>query len=366
MIYQLLALIRKEIIQLLRNKSLRPIILLMPIVQLIVLGLAASFDVKDLKIVFVDREMNQSSRQMIEHFSVGQYFRYVPSDPMETDINQYVLKKKVDAVVNIPSGFFTNIATGKSDQLQLAVNAIDGSKSGLAAQYTSVIISDYINRELLNKRSVSIAEPQFRFNPRLRYPNYMVPGIMAILVGIITIFLSSLNIVREKETGTIDQLRVTPLNPVVFIVGKLVPLWLLGQFMITVGIIVATLIYKIPIVGNPMHLYLFAGLFMFTTIPFGLMLSVSSRNQQEAMFTAWFFLVVFVMISGFFTPIENMPSWAEAITQINPIRYFMEAVRSIFLKGSGLADLLPQLRRLVVMGVSIFSLSLWVYWRTTK
>ena len=199
--------------------------------------------------------------------------------------------------------------------------------------------------ELKNKGQSIISIPSFRYNKTLNYKTYMVPGILVLLITMITLFLSGMNIVREKEVGTLEQINVTPIKKYQFIIGKLFPFWVIGMGILTIGLIIAKLIFNVPFLGSIAVVYLYTSIYILVILGMGLFISNFTDTQQQAMFIAWFFVVIFILMSGLFTPIESMPQWAQRLTDFNPIKYFIEVMRMVMLKGSSFTDILPQLQK---------------------
>jgi ABC-2 type transport system permease protein len=252
---------------------------------------------------------------------------------------------QADLFLDIPPDFEKSLRRENFGQLHLTVNSINGQKAGLANGYANSIIQDFngnIRTEWLNltaRQSQPNIEVSYLnwFNPDLNYKTYMVPGILVMLVTMIGMFLSGMNIVKEKEIGTVEQINVTPIKKYQFVIGKLLPFWIIGLIELTIGLIVGKLLFDIPIEGSIPLIFAFSALYLLLVLGMGLFVSTITDTQQQAMFISWFFLVIFILMSGLFTPIESMPSWAQEITKFNPIAYFVDFMRSVMLKGSGFA-----------------------------
>ncbi len=206
--------------------------------------------------------------------------------------------------------------------------------------------------------------PSFWYNKTLNYKTFMVPGILVLLVTMITLFLSGMNIVREKEIGTLEQMNVTPIKKHQFIIGKLFPFWVLGMLLLTIGLIIARVLFNVPMVGSLGLMYLYTSIYILVILGMGLFISNFTDTQQQAMFIAWFFVVIFILMSGLFTPIESMPEWAQALTEFNPIKFYVEVMRMVMLKGSSFTDILPQFGKTLLYAIIMNGLAVWSYKKT--
>jgi ABC-2 type transport system permease protein len=353
-------LLSKEFKQIFRNKSLLPLIFVVPIVQLLILPLAANFEVKNINLSVVDHDHSSYSQKLIEKILSSGYFRLVGYKNSFDGAFKQIESDKSDLILEIPQGFETGLVRENQKELFIAVNAINGTKANLGGAYLGSIIQDY-NGDIrldwsvpprLNMMQTLEVVPINWFNRFLNYNVFMVPGILVILVTIMCTLLCSINIVREKEVGTIEQINVTPVKKHLFILGKLIPFWIIGLFEFSLGLfVVGRLVYGIIPVGSVPVLYSFLALYLIAMLGFGLLLSTFSSTQQQAMSMAFFFIMIFILMSGLFTAIENMPGWAQVIARCNPVTYFMEVVRMIILKGSGFADIKYQL--LIVGGFAL-------------
>jgi len=276
---------------------------------------------------------------------------------------------KVDVIMQIPTGFEKNMDKERSTQVQLVIDAINGASAGLINAYSTSIILDF-NREILiewltsaemgNVRRI-VAETRYWYNPKLNYTTYMVPGILVLLVTIIGLLLSGMNIVREKEIGTIEQINVTPIRKLEFIAGKLIPFWIIALFELAFGLVLGKLLFNIPMEGSLWLIFLSASVYLFVILGFGLLVSTITNTQQQAMLVSFFFMVVFILMSGLFTSIESMPLWAQRVDMINPVAYFIKIMRMVMLKGSTFSDIHTPFYSLVIYAVLIISLAIWRY-----
>ncbi|HMT27742.1 MAG TPA: ABC transporter permease [Bacteroidia bacterium] len=341
-------LLRKEFKQIFRNKSLLPMIFAMPVIQLLIMPLAADYEVKNINIAIVDNDHSTYSHNLRDKIISSGYFRLADYNANFKEAFGKIENDKADLILEIPQNFEKNIVRENQQDLFIAVNAINGTKANLGGAYLREIITDYnqeIQLQWVTPGRYGIA-PVIEvtstnwFNKYLNYQFFMVPGILAVLVTMVGAYMCSLNIVREKETGTIEQINVTPLKKYHFILGKLIPFWVIGIFIFTVGLfVVGRLVYGIVPVGNILLLYSFLGLYLIALLGFGLLLSTYAENQQQAMSLAFFFMMIFLLMSGLFTPVDSMPEWAKMIARCNPVTYFIEVVRMIVLKGSGFMDI---------------------------
>jgi ABC-2 type transport system permease protein len=367
----ILFIIQKEFKQIFRNKGMLPIIFILPLVQLIVLSNAASFEVRNIKFSYVDKDHSAASRELISKFETSHYFKIINEFPSKKEANLEMQKGTVDVILEIPIHFEKNLLKDKKSNLLVSINAIDGAAAGVTNVYIMQIIAGFnqkIQTELFQYNDAMFVQPQnietipsFWYNKTLNYKTFMVPGILVLLVTMLSLFLSSMNIVREKEMGTLEQINVTPIKKHQFIIGKLFPFWVIGLMVLTVGLTIAKLIFNVPILGNIFLIYGFTSVYLILILGIGLFISNHTETQQQAMFIAWFFTVIFILMSGLFTPIESMPTWAQKITLLNPIRYFVEVIRMVMLKGAGFQEIKMQLGIIALFAFAINGLAVWSY-----
>lgn len=341
-------LLKKEFLQIFRNKFLLRLILLMPVFQLAILPWAATFDQRDISLSIVDNDKSSISTKMTEKILSSGFFKLTNYSPSYDEALTSIEKGESDLILEIPLGFEDNIMNDYPADLMLSLDAVNGQKAGLGLSYITQIINDYTREIKKGPETKSIVEikPYYRYNTQMRYQDYMVPGILVVLVSMMGGMLSALNIVREKEIGTMEQINVTPVSKLTFILGKLIPFWIIGLIILTLGMIIAWIIYGLYPVGHIINIYIFAFIYLLAFTGFGLMISNFAKTQQQAMFVILFFLIIFILISGLFTPINSMPEWAKKITYINPLRYFVEVMRLVYLKGSGFMEILPNLLKM--------------------
>jgi len=357
-------LLQKEFRQIFRDSSIIRIIFVMPVIQLLILPWAADYETKNIQISVVDHDHSSYSRQFISKITASKYFQLVDYSSSYKHALNDVEKDKADIVLEIPAAFERDLVKEDKAQVFLAVNAINGVKANLGGAYLRSIIQDFNSEVRLKWIPQSLSksnriDPEVNiditysnwFNPSMNYKYFMVPGILVLLLTMVGSNLTAINIVREKEIGTIEQINVTPVKKYHFILGKLIPFWVIGIIVLTIGFLIARLFYGIVPLGSFFTIYLFAAVYLFAVLGLGLLVSTYAANQQQAMLISFFIMMVFVLLSGLYTSIDSMPEWAQYITKINPISYFIEVMRRVILKGSGLADIKDQF--LAIMGFAV-------------
>jgi ABC-2 type transport system permease protein len=371
----ILYIIQKEFKQIFRNKGMLPIIFVLPLLQLVILSNAATFEVKNIKFGYIDNDHTSTSRALVEKFNASTYFDVLTDFPSEAFASSEMLKGKVDVVLEIPHYFERDLQKEKFNKLGVTINAIDGAAAGVENVYVTQMIQRFNQNLKVDLLQVSDQQilpinietiPLFWYNETLNYKTFMVPGILVLLVTMITLFLSGMNIVREKEIGTLEQINVTPIKKSQFIIGKLFPFWVIGMGLLTIGLLLARLIFDVPMIGSLTLMYFYTSIYILVILGIGLFISNFTDTQQQAMFIAWFFIVIFILMSGLFTPIESMPEWAQIFTEFNPIKYFVEVMRMVMLKGSGFMDILPQLLKTLLYAIIMNGLAVWSYKKTTN
>lgn len=359
-------LLQKEFLQIFRNKGMLPIMFVMPVIQLAILSFAATYELNEVDFALVDRDHSQYSHELIEKLQVSGYFNLMAQFTDAEAAQALIDAGKVKVVIEIPNGFQEALSSGKPTDVQLIIDSVDGSTAGLINSYSQSIISSF-SREKLAESSAGVTLQQAKvismqpinwYNPDLDYVTYMVPGILVVLVSMIGLFLSGMNIVREREIGTIEQLNVTPITKGQFMVGKLVPFWIIGMFDLLLGLALARFAFHIPFLGSLFTILVIAGIYLILVQSLGLLISTLTDTQQQAMFIAWFIMVVFILMGGLFTPIESMPQWAQNLTLGNPVAYFIRIMRMVLLKGAGWAEVYKMVLVLIalifgLMGISI-------------
>lgn len=343
-------LLRKEFRQIFRNKALLPLIFVMPVIQLVIMPLAADYEIKNINIEIVDRDHSSLSRLLTGKITASGYFQLSGYGSSYYQAFKQIEHDKADLILELPEQFENRLIKEGQSKVFIAVNAINGVKASLGAQYLTRILSE-LNTGVQMKWQSSVVEPPpvvvvspaNWFNRLLNYPFFMVPGILVSLVTMVGVYMCSLNIVKEKEIGTIEQVNVTPVKKYHFILGKLIPFWVIGVFVFSVGLfVVARLIYGIIPQGNIALVYAYLSVFLVAVLGIGLLISTYSETQQQAMSLAFFVMMIFMMMSGLFTPVDGMPEWALWIARLNPVTHFIEVMRMVVLKGSGFNDIKMQ------------------------
>lgn len=366
----ILFIIQKEFKQIFRNKGMLRLILIMPMLQLLILSNAATFDVKNIQLSYIDNDHSSTSRALIEKFKATTYFKNVVLLKDAKEGLEQLQKGKTDVLIEIPKHFEKNIYTDTKATVQVQINAIDAATAGVESVYISQIINQFnqeVSLQFSTIANTSIVPekietiPSFWYNNTLNYKTFMVPGILVLLVTMLTLFLSAMNIVREKEIGTLEQINVTPIKKHQFIIGKLFPFWILGLVILSIGLLIAKVVFNVPMLGSLVLVYGFTSVYLWVILGIGLFISNYTETQQQAMFIAWFFMVIFILMSGLFTPIESMPAWAQNLTLLNPIRYFVEFIRMVLLKGAGLAEVLPNVVIITIFAFLINGLAVLSY-----
>lgn len=356
-------LLGKELKQIFRNKSILAIIVVAPIIQLLILPFAANYEVRDIDVSLVDRDHSSYSRKLISKIQGSHYFRLTHCDDSFDKAYRHIESGAADLILEIPNGFERNRILEKHQQLFIAVNAINGTKANLGANYLIRTIGEMNNSGLAQRSNLKVVSSNW-YNPHLNYKRFMVPGILALLITMIGSFLTALNIVKEKEVGTIEQINVSPIKKHHFILGKLIPFWVLGNVVFTIGLLISWLVYGIVSEGNILLLYGFITVYLLAVLGFGLLISTFCESQQQAMLITFFFMMIFILTAGLFTPIDSMPEWAQFITKLNPVTYLIEVMRMIILKGSTSTDVLPKLGVVALFGIILNTWAIFNYKKT--
>ena len=343
-------LIEKEFKQIRRNTFVPKILVAMPLMMMLVFPWAANQEVRDVKLAVVDHDHSTLSQRLVQKTVSSGYFKPTAVSETFPEAMESIEAGTADMILEIAPGLERDMMHGQPGHVMIAANAVNGTKGTLGTSYLSDILADYGNewQQKYDGAGSAAAEvpsfgivPQYRFNPRLDYKVFMVPALMVMLLTLLCGFLPALNIVAEKEAGTIEQINVTPVRKIDFVLAKLIPYWLIGFVMLGLCIGLAALVYGLYPAGSLLTIFLFAGIYLLVVSGMGLVVSNYSDTMQQAMFVMFFFIMILLLMSGLFTPVRSMPPWAQAIAAINPLKYFIEVMRLVYLKGSGFGELAP-------------------------
>ena len=362
--------LRKEFFQVWREPRMRMLLFLPPLIQLVVFGYAVTLDVDNARIGWMDMDHTPESRALEARFQGSGRFQVTAIAESEQDVQRLLDRSEVHAVVRVLPGFARDLAQRRTAQVQVLLDGTNSNTASLVSAYAGQVINDFAtdvspaqrkNQQTINLviRGPGLAASDTRvwFNPDLRSRNYFVPGVAANILLMVTLMLTAQAIIREKEIGTMEQLMVTPLRPIELMLGKTIPFAIVGMVNMVIVTLAAMLIFHIPFRGNFLLLMFCAALFLMTALGAGLFLSTISRTQQQANMGSFFFTTPAFMLSGFTFPIRNMPVAVQYLTYLNPLRYFMEIVRGVFIKGVGVTVLWPQMLVLTVFGATVLTLS---------
>lgn len=374
----ILAFLRKEFLQIRRNPIMIFIILVVPVIQLVLLVYAANPIMKEVKIGVIDPDLSQTSRSMVNKVVASGYFRMIGYYDTRREALEEIEARNLDLIIQFPDNLERNMMKDLTPSVSVSVDAVNGMKASLAASYISQIFQNYAqekaqsiqvnlfkrdNTSAISKLSLTYSQ---WFNPLMDHKSFILPGILAILLTVISIVLSATNIVREKEMGNIEQINVTPITKIQFMTGKVIPYGLIGLIQFTIGLIAMRFIFDLPVSGSLPLLYLIAVIYILVVLGIGFLISIVSETQAQAMFTTLFFLFIFILMSGFVTPVSSMPSWAQMMNLVNPVAYMVESMQAIILKGSTFADLYIQILSLSGMAILINMLAVLFYRKSSE
>lgn len=352
-----------------------PMILVMPVVQVLLLSFAANYEIHNLNLAIVDHDLSATSRQLTGKFQGSPYFKIREAVFSNKQALEGVERDETDLVLEISPNFERDLMREGKSSVSVAANAINSQKAGLANAYATGIIRDF-NQEIAvawaprlaagtqispaPQRTIDVSYSNW-YNPKLDYKTFMVPGILGVIVSLVICFLTAMNIVRERELGTIEQLNVTPIRKWQFIIGKFIPFWIISLFIMTVGLTVGKLAFDIPLLGSLWLVFGYTAAFMPCVLGLGFLISNFADTQQQAMFTAWFFLIIFILMSGLFTPLESMPELAQTIDRLNPVTYFVRFMRMVLLKGAGFNEIKDNFYTVLGYAIVVNSMAIWTY-----
>ncbi len=364
---RLFYLIQKESRQIRRRRANLILVFVAPFLQLLIIGSSVTTEVKNVPMGVVDYDHSPASRRLIQSFAASGSFDFLGLSASEGEAVQLLDDGRVKLMVVIPPGLERDMKNGRAPRVQVLLDGVDGNSAGVALGYVTALLAQLQRGWAAGLGAAPGPSGQGRvtvsarmwYNPNLDSKLNFVPGLIGILLIIVTTFLTSVNIVREKEIGTLEQLMVTPLTRAEIILGKIIPFSFLGFLQLTMSILAAGLVFGIWMKGSPLLLYAMAGLFFLSTLGLGIFISTLVRTQQQAMFVSWFATIYTMLLSGFFIPISNMPEWVQYITYLNPLRYFITVLREVYLKGTGLGFLWREALAMGVIGaVALVSASL--------
>ncbi len=356
MIRTILALMEKEFRQVVQDRVMLRLIFLMPLVQLLLLGYTANTDVKLIYTAFYDYDQSELSREYVKSFSAGDYFVPRATDIPLIEIERGFKENRFNAVMIIPDDFSKNINRMKPAQVGFMVDGTNANSASIALGYAN-FISNQFNLKISGFTSPISFRGKMLYNPEAKSVYFMVPGIVATLLTMVTVILTAMAIVREREIGTLEQLMVTPITTPALLLGKIIPFALIGFLEMSLALAFGMIWFRIPFIGSWFLLYALSFVYLFATLGVGIFISTVTKTQQQAMFFSWFFSLFALLTSGFFTPIANMPKLIQYLTYINPLRYFMKIVRGIIMKGASIDVLYPEVIAMVVFGLVVFSFS---------
>jgi len=372
---RILEIIRKELHQTLRDPRRRTLLFGPPLLQLIIFGYAVNLDVQNTRLGWMDLDGTPQSRELRAAFEGSLHFDLAGFPATEQAVQESLDRGEVQAVVRVLPGFARDLVRGRRPAVQILVDGTNSNTAGIIAGYAQQVVTDFAaaaQKELARARTAAVAangalpapqsaslkpQPRVWFNPNLKSREYFVPGVIVNIISIVTIMLTSMSIVREKEIGTMEQLMVTPIRPIELMLGKMLPFALIGIFEVALVTGAALIVFRIPFRGDVFMLLVASLAFLLTSLGVGLFISTISNTQQQAMMASTTFFMPAMMLSGFAFPIRNMPQAVQYLTYLNPLRYFMEIVRGVFLKGTGMESLWPQMTLLTALGAAVLILS---------
>ena len=367
-------LMRKEFLQVFRDKATVFQIFFIPVVQLLILSNAATFDIKSTALAVVDEDRSTVSAGLIQRLEGGGRFSVVRLQPTIAGVEAALLDREVSAVLHIPRGFEDDLVRERHAPLQLQFNAEEGAAAGIVQAAALAVLTDYARELGVSlprgpagvSGAMTVGAPldlrtQGWFNPSRNYKHYMVPALLVSLTTIIGLLLTAQNIAREKELGTLDQLNVTPITKGQFITAKLLPFWLLSLVIFSIGLIIGKVVFGIPTRGSVPLVFLSAAIYLVVALGIGLWISTFTSTQQQTMFVAFFIVLIYLLMSGLFTPVDSMPRWAQWVAEANPVKHFVFIMRAVLVKGAGVETVLRPLAILAVGGVAVLSLAVRQY-----
>ena len=365
-------LIKKEFLQVFRNPLLMQILIVAPLVQFLLFPFTADYEIKTLNVAFIDNDRSVTTDEMQQKFAYSKYFINYGLLDAKQIAEELMLKDEIDILIEFPLHFEKNVMTFEPTAIAITANAINSVKAGIGVGYVQTVLGEYYEDKAAELNAMGdiasklVSTNIYWYNEQMNYKNLIVPGILVILVTLIGAYVTALNIVREKEIGTIEQINVSPIPKWQFLVGKMIPFWILGMFEFLFGLFLMKIIFGISVQGSLPVLVAVTTIYLLVMLGLGFFISSVSSNQLQAMFIVFFLFIVFVLLSGLFTPIEGMPQWAVYINYLNPMSYYMDVIKLIVLKGSGIEEIKMHISVLSGMAVAINAAALISYRETMK
>ena len=362
---RILYLVKKEFLETIRQKEMLFMMLVSPIIQIILLGYVVTTDIKNIPVEVINLSKNKETVKIINRINKSPLFDVKNTSIINKDPIEVFKKGKIKSIIIFRDQFNKKHNLINYPEIQILMDGVDSNSSQIAAGYFNGIIKSYLLTDIqsMGRSQLIVSKPHIRFNPELKSINYMGPGIVALLLTIITLFLTSISIVREKEQQTIDTLLISRLRPIEIFIGKAVPMGIVGIIDMIIGLFIVILWFNIPIRGNLLLLLLASIIYLTAILSYALLISIASSSQQQSLFFSWFSLITFILMSGIFTPIDNIPGSLKWLADINPLRYLIKIIREIFLKGNGIEYFYKDLIILTVITVIITSISMFNFKR---
>jgi len=372
---KLLFLLRKEFRQIRRNRFMIRAIIAVPILQMLILVPAITFEIKRIDLAVIDNDRSQASRELVSKLTGSSFFVVTATPATVTEAESMLLSGDADIALVIPPDFSRGLAGVTPPRLQVLADAVNASTAQLSWSYLTSVVRDF-NRDVIvstgmmpgNTTALSggsvpgiSVSPRYWYNPTLNYKYYMLPGVLVILITAIGLMMSGLNLVREKESGTIEQINVTPVMKWQLIASKIIPFFIIGLLDLALGLSIGWLAFNIPFEGSLLLFFACAAIFLVAVLGLALFFSTMASTQQQFLFVAFFFVMIFILMSGIFTPTESMPLWAQQFNWVNPVAYLMRINRMVMLKGSGFSEIMRDMAMLTILALSYLSLAIRAY-----
>ena len=359
----LIFLLRKEFRQIFRDTAMMRLLVVLPMVQLLVLSSAATFTVRSAPVYLVDEDHTSASRGVADRLQAGGLFRVVAASPSTRAADDALLDRRASVILHVPRGFERALTREGTAPVQLVMNAEDGAAAGILSAYASRILAAYSAELAGPGRPGPRIEIRTRtwFNPGMNYAHFMVPGILVILVTLVGSTVAAMNIVREKEIGTLEQLNATPLSRGAFVAGKLIPFWIIAMVDLAAGLVLGRLVFGIPVRGSLLLVFGGAALYLLGALAIALWISTAVETQQQAIFLSFALNMIYLLMSGVFTPLRSMPEWAQWLAQVSPVKHFLVLMRAVLIRGAGPADVAVPLLALATFGTATLLLALRQY-----